>query len=102
MRDEPAEEENAETFRRVMAAGTLGLAMAEKAVEILDRYLDREQLTRVNTDGTVDFDCRIPAPDGPVFTAILEAAPLRPGSSGRPSVAIGEESAGQSPARLVW
>jgi hypothetical protein len=145
MRDEPVEEENAAIFRRVMAAGTLGLAMAGKAVEIFDQYLDREQLTRVNTDGTVDFDCRIPAPDGPVFTAILEAAnecrgvfddrppeerrwdallqlidlaafaadiesplartqdlrlprsePLRPGSSGRPSVAIGEESAGQS------
>jgi len=74
MRDEPVEEENAATFRRVMAAGTLGLAMAEKAVEIFDQYLDREQLTRVNTDGTVDFDCRIPGPDGPVFTAILEAA----------------------------
>jgi hypothetical protein len=145
MCDEPVEEENAATFRHVMAAGTLGLAMAGKAVEIFDQYLDREQLTRVNTDGTVDFDCRIPAPDGPVFTAILEAAnecrgvfddrppderrwdallqlidlaafaagieplpartqdrklprlePLRPGSSGRPSVATGEESAEQS------
>jgi hypothetical protein len=145
MRDEQVEEENAATFRQVMAAGTLGLAMAVKAVEIFDQYLDREQLTRVNTDGTVDFDCRIPAPDGPVFTAILEAAnecrgvfddrppeerrwdallqlidlaafadgiepalartqdlrlprsePLRPSASGRPSVATGEESAGQS------
>jgi len=73
MREEPAEEDTL-TFRQVMAAGTLGLAMAEKAVEIFDQYLDREQLTRVNTDGTVHFDCRIPAPDGAVFTAILEAA----------------------------
>jgi hypothetical protein len=144
MREEPVEEDTL-TFRRVMAAGTLGLAMAGKAVEIFDQYLDREQLTRVNTDGTVHFDCLIPAPDGPVFTAILEAAnecrevfddrppeerrwdallqlidlaafaagiepplartqgqrlprsePLRPGSSARPSVATGEESAGQS------
>jgi hypothetical protein len=74
MPDEPVEEENAAAFQRLMAAGTLGLAMAGKAVEILDQYLDREQLNRINTDGTVDFDCRIPGPDGPVFTAILEAA----------------------------
>jgi hypothetical protein len=72
MREEPAEEDTL-TFRQVMAAGTLGLAMAGKAVEIFDQYLDREQLTKVNTEGTVHFDCRIPAPDGPVFTAILEA-----------------------------
>jgi hypothetical protein len=73
MREEPVEEDTL-PFRQVMAAGTLGLAMAGKAVEIFDQYLDREQLTRVNTDGTVHFDCCIPAPDGAVFTAILEAA----------------------------
>ena len=44
MRDDPVQEENAPRFRRVMAAGTLGLAMAEKAVAILDRHLDREHL----------------------------------------------------------
>jgi hypothetical protein len=74
MRDDLAEEEQARTVRQVRGAGALGLAMAGKAVEILDRYLDREQLTRVSADGTVDFDCHIPAPDGAVFTAILEAA----------------------------
>jgi hypothetical protein len=73
MRANP-EEETALAFRQAMAAGTLGLAMAAKAVVILDRHLDRSQLSRVNAKGTVDFDCRIPAPDGPVFTAILEAA----------------------------
>jgi hypothetical protein len=74
MRDDPAEDQTALTHRHVLAAATLGVAMAGKAVEILDRYLDREQLTRVKADGTVDFDCRIPAPDGAVFTAIVEAA----------------------------
>jgi hypothetical protein len=74
MLDNLAEEGQVRTLRQVMGAGTLGLAMAAKAVEILDRHLDREQLSRVNANGTVDFDCRIPAPDGAVFTAILEAA----------------------------
>jgi hypothetical protein len=74
MRDHLAEEEQARTLRQVMGAGKLGLAMAAKAVEILDRHLDREQLSRVNANGTVDFDCRIPAPDGAVFAAILKAA----------------------------
>jgi len=73
MRDDPAEED-VQTIRQVMAAATLGLAMARKAIEIFDQYLEREQLTRVNAHGTVDFDCRIPAPDGAVFAAILEAA----------------------------
>jgi hypothetical protein len=74
MGDNLAEVEQARTLRQVMAAGTLGLAMAGKAVVILDQYLDREQLSQVNANGTVDFDCHIPAPDGAVFTAILEAA----------------------------
>jgi hypothetical protein len=74
MSDQAAEEENARKFQQVMAAGTLGLALAGKAVEILGRHLDHEQLTRVNASGTVDFDCRIPAPDGAVFGAILDAA----------------------------
>lgn len=74
MRDDPVQEENARRLRRVMAAGTLGLAMAEKAVAILDRHLDREHLTKVDEHGTVDFDWHIPAPDGAVFAAILEAA----------------------------
>lgn len=74
MPDDPVEEEKALALRQVMAAATLGLAMAEKAVAILNRHLDRQQLTTVNRHGTVDFDCRIPAPDGAVFTAILEAA----------------------------
>jgi hypothetical protein len=74
MRDDLAEAEQARAFGLVMAAGTLGLALAGKAIEILGRHLDCEQLTRVNAQGTVDFECRIPAPDGPVFTAILEAA----------------------------
>ena len=73
MRADP-EEEAALAFRQAMAAGTLGLAMAAQAVVILDRHLDLSQLSRVNAKGTVDFDCHIPAPDGPVFTAILEAA----------------------------
>jgi hypothetical protein len=73
-RDDLAEAEQARAFGLVMAAGTLGLALAGKAIEILGRHLDCEQLTRVNAQGTVDFECRIPAPDGPVFTAILEAA----------------------------
>ena len=69
-----ADAENKLRMQRVMLAGTLGLAMAQRAAEIFSRHVDREQLTRVGPNGTVDFDCTIPAPEGAVFTEILEAA----------------------------
>lgn len=69
-----ADAENKLRMQRVMLAGTLGLAMAQRAAEIFSRHVDPEQLTSVGPNGTVDFDCTIPAPEGAVFTEILEAA----------------------------
>ena len=66
------EREDALRIQRLTLAGTIGFAMAQKAVDILVRYLDWEQLTRARSYGSASFDCEIPAPDGAVFGAILE------------------------------
>ena len=66
------EREDALRIQRLTLAGTIGFAMAQKAVDILVRYLDWEQLTRARSHGSASFDCEIPAPDGAVFGAILE------------------------------
>ncbi len=36
--------------------------------------MDLTQLTKVRPNGLVDFEHRIPAPDGAIFASILEAA----------------------------
>lgn len=62
-------------MQRLLMAETLGLAMARKAAEILDRH--REVLTRVAPDGTAadaDLDCVQFAADDAIFSAVLDAA----------------------------
>jgi hypothetical protein len=69
-----SDQEDAKSAERLMLAGSLGLAMAQEAVEIFLRHLDRSQLTKVKPDGMVDIELNVPAPDGAVFCTILEAA----------------------------
>jgi hypothetical protein len=60
--------------QQVLLAGTLGMAMAEKVVEILHRRGGLRHLSKVKPDGTVDFDLEIPAPDWAILRTIVDAA----------------------------
>jgi hypothetical protein len=62
-------------MQRLLMAETLGLAMARKAAEILDRH--RDVLTRAAPDGApadADLDCVRFAADDAIFSAVLDAA----------------------------
>src|SRR5262249_24479377 len=58
---------------QAILAGTLGIRMAQKAVEIMRHHADLLE-TQLNADGTTHVDWSIPAPDGAVLSMILEAA----------------------------
>jgi hypothetical protein len=62
-------------MQRLLMAETLGLAMARKAAEILDRH--RDVLTRAAPEGTpaaAGLDDAQFAADDAIFTAVLDAA----------------------------
>ena len=73
MRAHPSQRRQPTPSPQGILAGTLGICMAQKAVEIMARYRDRLTI-RPNANGTIDFDWDFPAPDGAVLVTILEAA----------------------------